>query len=51
MFEHGKLVCTNKKCNAEFPIIDGIPVMLSELTEDLKLTQKNGTKNMIWVIT
>lgn len=39
------LTCVNKSCGSQFPVIDGIPIMLqSKLVDDLKLTEKKWTQ-------
>lgn len=40
--ENNSLVCVN--CNKKFPVVDGIPIMLPKLTEDLRLTQEKWDK-------
>jgi ubiquinone/menaquinone biosynthesis C-methylase UbiE/uncharacterized protein YbaR (Trm112 family) len=40
-----KIICINEKCGKEFPIIDGIPVMLPQkLSKDLEFTQRQWNK-------
>jgi ubiquinone/menaquinone biosynthesis C-methylase UbiE len=38
----GKLVCSNERCNKEFRVVEGIPIMLSDqekIEKDMKLTR------------
>jgi ubiquinone/menaquinone biosynthesis C-methylase UbiE/uncharacterized protein YbaR (Trm112 family) len=44
-FKDEKVECMNSKCNSQFPIIDGIPIMLqSKLVDDLRLTEEKWTQ-------
>ena len=44
-FKEEKVECMNSKCNSQFPIIDGIPIMLqSKLVDDLRLTEEKWTQ-------
>jgi ubiquinone/menaquinone biosynthesis C-methylase UbiE len=40
-----RIECVNSKCNSQFEVVDGIPIMLpSKLAEDIKLTEEKWTE-------
>jgi ubiquinone/menaquinone biosynthesis C-methylase UbiE/uncharacterized protein YbaR (Trm112 family) len=52
VIQNGKqLFCDNSKCAQRYPIINGIPIMLPELTKDLKLSQEKWDQEHNKVIT
>lgn len=41
IFKDGKLSCADGRCDLDFPVVDGVPVMLpSNLANDLELTKR-----------